>query len=165
MKNWYAVHCKPRQDQRAEENLQNQGYEVLRPRARVRRRGRGKMVNVLESFFPRYLFIRLDDVAQNWAPIRSTRGVANLVKFSDEPTPVHASVIDGLQSCLDDEQCIDLTADRYARNDTVRIVEGPFRGFEGRLFSLKGEERAIVLVNVMQRLQRLTLPEYVIEPA
>ncbi|MBD3646261.1 MAG: transcriptional activator RfaH, partial [Pseudomonadales bacterium] len=79
MKNWYVVQCKPNQDARAQENLNNQAFETFRPLARVRRRCRGQLKSAIESLFPRYLFIHLDEQEEDWGPIRSTRGVANLV--------------------------------------------------------------------------------------
>lgn len=162
---WYAVHCKPKQDARAEQHLANQGYEVFRPLACVRRRGQGKMVNTIESFFPRYLFVKLDGITQDWAPIRSTRGVAGLVRFSDKPVEVPESVINTLHACMDEDRCIDLTEAQLKPNLRVRICEGPFRGHEGLFCSKRGEDRVIVLVSIMQQPQHLTLPEHAIEPA
>jgi transcriptional antiterminator RfaH len=73
MKRWYAVYCKPREDDRAERHFDRQQFEVFRPKHRVRRKQQGRMTTLVESLFPRYLFIHIDDIAQNRAPIRSTR--------------------------------------------------------------------------------------------
>lgn len=38
----------------------------------------------MESLFPGYLFIQLDQLNDNWHPIRSTRGVNQLVTFGKQ---------------------------------------------------------------------------------
>ena len=65
MKKWYLLTAKPRKDAYAEEQLNNQQYETYRPLAKRLRRRQGKMVECIESLFPRYLFIRLDKGVDN----------------------------------------------------------------------------------------------------
>ncbi|NDC62375.1 MAG: transcriptional activator RfaH, partial [Betaproteobacteria bacterium] len=73
---WYAVHSRPKQEQRALENLQNQGYEAWLPMITLEKLRRGRVTEVVEPMFSRYLFIRLDMEHTNWTPIRSTLGVS-----------------------------------------------------------------------------------------
>lgn len=161
MSNWYALQCKAREDERAEWHLQNQGFRVLRPLVQERRRRRGRMTTVTESLFPRYLFLELDDIAGHWAPIRSTRGVIGLVRFGDMPAPVPTAVIDDLRNRMDPETgCLDLTTGTdYQVNEPVRITDGPFAGHEALFQARRGEERVVVLLEMMQQAQRVTLPE------
>jgi transcriptional antiterminator RfaH len=161
MKRWYAVHCKPRQDARAEIQLRNQGYELYRPLARVRRHRAGRPVTVTESLFPRYLFIRLDNCDENWAPIRSTRGVTGLVRWGACVPSVPEFIITALQQRTDSEAgAVDLTASEDFRpNDRVRIVEGPFAECDALFQARTGDERVVVLMEIMQQAQRLELPE------
>lgn len=74
---WYLIQCKARQDERALEHLERQGFECYRPLYEKEhiRRGRRELASV--ALFPSYLFIRLDRVHDNWLPIRSTRGGAS----------------------------------------------------------------------------------------
>lgn len=164
MKSWYAIHCKPLQDARAETHLRNQSYEVFRPLVRLRRRYGSRFRHVVESMFPGYLFIRLDHTQENWAPIRSTRGVAGLVRIGAHTPPVPEPVIDELRHRADEENCISLNDD-YRPNERVRITEGPLAGYEALFESRNGEERVTVLLEIMQRVQRLVLPEQAIEHA
>ncbi|WP_290650284.1 transcription/translation regulatory transformer protein RfaH [Aquisalimonas sp.] len=164
MKHWYALQCKAKEDARAEEHLNNQGYHVFRPMLRQRRRRGGRMVTVTESLFPRYLFLELDDVDENWAPIRSTRGVLGLVRFGAHPVPVPPTVIQALHEQLDPESgYVELTRTTdYARRERVRITEGPFAGHEGLFLARTGEERVVILLEVMQQSQHITMPEHAI---
>ncbi len=73
---WYAIHSKPRQEERALENLERQGFQAWLPMLTVEKFRRGKLAKVVEPMFSRYLFIRLDTEQTNWSPIRSTLGVS-----------------------------------------------------------------------------------------
>ena len=94
---WYVIQCKGGESFRASEHLDNQGYEVFHPVLEVQKRRRGKLVWVAEPLFPHYLFIRLDRLASNWRPIRSTRGVLRLVGFGHEPVAVQDALIETLR--------------------------------------------------------------------
>ncbi len=160
---WYAVHCKPRQDARAEQQLRNQGYETFRPLVKVRSHRAEGVRDSVESMFPRYLFIRLDTVTENWAPIRSTRGVAGLVRWGDHVPTVPDEVIEHLQATMDTDGCLDLTGrSPYQPNDRVRITEGPFAGYQALYVANTGQERVIVLLNILQQSQQITLPVHAI---
>lgn len=151
MKQWYAVHCKPKQDERAEEQLTIQAFEVFRPRIRCRRRAGARHRVVIESMFPRYLFVHLDDDGEDWSPIRSTRGVTGLVRMGGCIPSVPDPVIASLQRRMDANQCIDLrAAEDFTPNDRVMITEGPLAGFEALFQARNSQERVVVLLNLMQ---------------
>lgn len=160
VQHWYAIHCKPREDARAELHLENQGFEIFRPKQHVRRRRGGRMVALVDSLFPRYLFIRLDNVHENWAPIRSTRGVVGLVRWGNQVPTVPEPVVETLRARTGEDGCVAPAAvDCYRPGERLRIEEGPFAGLEGIFQARRGEDRVILLLELMRRAQRLLLPE------
>lgn len=159
VKHWYAIYCKPREDERAELHLDRQAFEVFRPKHRVRRKRQGKMTTLIESLFPRYLFVHLDDVAQNWAPIRSTRGVAGLVRWGDWVPAVPDCVVDCLRENIDEVGCIPTPAPDYQKGDRLMIKEGPFAGHEGLFHARRGEDRVMLLLEIMKQPQTMVFPE------
>lgn len=157
-RNWFLLTSKPHKDEVAEFQLRNQGYEVYRPLAKRLRTQRGKVITKIESLFPRYLFIHLDDgVNDNWAPIRSTTGISSFVRFGTEAARVPDTLIATLkdQETLFGERAIDL--DRYHSGDKVVITEGPFRGLEAIFQKYDGEERVIVLLEILHKPTKLKL--------
>ncbi len=160
MKRWHAVQCKPREDHRAEAHLGNQGFEVFRPLCAVIRRPGGRRREVVESLFPRYLFLRLDDVAENWAPIRSTRGVAGLVRWGECVPVVPADVIEGLRGRADERGVIPLGEQKsgYRPGERLRLTDGPLAGLEGVFCAQRGEDRVVLLMSFMQGTQHVTVP-------
>ncbi|OQX00552.1 MAG: transcriptional activator RfaH [Thiothrix lacustris] len=157
-RNWFLLTSKPHKDEVAEFQLRNQGYDVYRPLAKRLRTQRGKVITKIESLFPRYLFIHLDDgVNDNWAPIRSTTGISSFVRFGTEAARVPDELIATLkeQEALFGERAIDL--DRYHTGDKVVITEGPFRGLEAVFQKYDGEERVIVLLEILHKPTKLGL--------
>jgi transcriptional antiterminator RfaH len=162
VKQWYAVHCKPKQDERAETELLNQGFEVFRPRLRSRRRVRQRYRVVVESMFPRYLFVHLDDHEEDWSPIRSTRGVTGLVRMGGVAPVVPAAVIEALQRAGRCGQLHRSAAGRRLRAKRSRADHrGPLAGFEALFSARNSQERVVVLLNLM----KVTLPVHAITRA
>jgi len=148
-KAWYVLMSKPRQDAYAEEQLNNQGYTTYRPLAMREKRFRGKLVKVTESLFSRYMFVELDAENDNWEPIRSTYGVSNFVRFGSLPLSVPDVLISSLRMREDQfqERAIDL--DRFHQGDVVTIKSGPFQGLDAIFERYSGEERAILLMSIL----------------
>lgn len=154
---WYVIQCKGGESFRAAEHLANQGYEVFHPVLEVEKKRRGQLEWVREPLFPHYLFIRLDRVVSNWRPIRSTRGVLKLVGFGSTPLAVSDLLVETLREHGCDRE--DATANLYFRaGEPVLITEGPFKDLQGVFAGQKGQQRAIVLLDVLHRQQRLEMP-------
>lgn len=154
--NWYLIHTKPRLEQCALENLQNQGYTCFLPQIRVEKLRRGKLVEVDEPLFPRYFFIQLDtsNQAQSWHPIRSTKGVSRLVSFGQEPGKVSDALVDLIRTQCD----LDAVQRRhFTPGETVQIIDGPFVGLEAIYQMSDGELRVTVLLNIMSKPVKLSL--------
>jgi transcriptional antiterminator RfaH len=151
-RNWYLLASKPRKDAVAEFHLRNQEYEVYRPLAKRLHTRRGKMITITESLFPRYLFIHLDSgIDDNWAPIKNTIGIHGFVRFgiNNLPPPVPEALVLALQAQEEglSERSIDL--DRFHNGDEVVITEGPFRGLKAIFQQYKGEDRVVILMQLL----------------
>ncbi|WP_200868908.1 transcription/translation regulatory transformer protein RfaH [Pseudomonas brassicacearum] len=149
---WYLVHCKPRQDERAEENLLRQGYTCYRPQHSYERVMRSRRLIITESLFPGYLFIQLAADA-NWAPLRSTRGVYRIVSFGGIPLRLDNSLIMHLQ-----QRTAKAITPAFSAGDSVRITQGGFAELDAVFVSMDGEQRVVLLLNMLNRQQRISMP-------
>ncbi len=156
---WYLLQCKPQQNFRAQENLNNQGFSCYLPVVHTERVQQGRRRDVTEPLFPGYLFIHLDCVNDNWGPIRSTRGVTRMVGFNGKPHPVPLSVIEALRQRMTVQPCM---ADLLP-GDRVMIINGAFADIEAIFKAYDGDERVVILLNLMRREQQLVLPVSSIE--
>jgi len=151
MKKWYLIQTKPQQESIATENLSNQGFEVFFPKAVIK--------NKTVSLFPRYLFIRLDDKTQNWTPIRSTRGVANFVRFGLSFAVVPNQIIRMIK--IQQQQTIEKMIDicSHQKGDSVEIQSGAFKGQQAIFQNYNSNDRVTVLLKLIGQHQEIKLME------
>ena len=148
---WYLIHTKPRQELRALENLERQGYECYLPLLPTEKIQQKLVAIVDEPLFPRYLFIRLDSSqsGKSWAPIRSTLGVSKLVTFGMEPAKVDHALIEFLR---ESEAKISEQPQRlFDVGDRVLVTDGPFAGIEAIYQMSNGEGRVMVLIELLSK--------------
>jgi transcriptional antiterminator RfaH len=166
IRNWHAVLCKPRQDAVAEENLLQQGFETFRPKTQNRRLRNGRRWMLVQSMFPRYLFVRLSRQGQDWGTIRSTRGAVGLVRLGAETPIIPDPVIHALRQRCDDEGVIKLTGMiDYQPNDLVEIIDGACAGYRALFQARSGEERVVVLLKLLQHERSVEMAESAIRKA
>ncbi len=155
---WYLVHTKPRQENCALDNLQRQGYPCYLPTLPAEKLRQGTLTVASEPLFPRYLFIQLGQgaSAQSWAPIRSTKGVSQLVRFGAEPAKVADGLIEALRAR---EAAVQAVPQRLFRpGERVRLTEAPFAGIEGIYQMADGERRVMVLIELLSKPVRVHVP-------
>ena len=156
---WYAVQTKPRQETLAADNLTRQGFITYLPLITQRKRRRNQWTHITEALFPRYLFIHADPDQQSLAPVRSTLGVAQLVRFGHLLRPVPDAIIAFLKQAENAQTGTRQDDDwPHQPGDRVEILNGPFAGLNGIFQTATGEERALVLLDLLGRQNPITVP-------
>ena len=153
---WWVVQTKPQGEALAIEHLREQNFTTYCPLYQ-KEIIRGRQVKVTTTpLFARYVFVLADPAAQQTVhTIRSTRGVSQLIKVGEQPTLVKASVIDKIK--LLETEHLNQAEPYFKANDEVLITSGCYQGLEAIYQMDKGLERAVVLLNLLQRETRLTL--------
>lgn len=151
---WYALQHKPAQGDRALTHLQNQNISCFYPKVTVEKIKAGKRTKKLEPLFPGYLFVNLEQTDPMWAKLRSTRGVLRIVGFANKPAAIGDDVIQHIKESLNS------VAEQggIKHGQAVQLNEGPFEGINAIFQAYDGEARAIVLINFMQKQQRVKVP-------
>jgi transcriptional antiterminator RfaH len=153
---WYAIYTKPRQEQRATDNLLNQGYCCFLPTMTVDKVKNNAVIKVQQPLFGRYLFIELSASTSNWMPIRSTKGVSNMVAFANKPARVPRALIEALQAAPA------LMHSKFEPQQQLTVQSGAFAGlpaiFQRLVSEPNGESRALVLVELLHKWHTLSLP-------
>ena len=149
---WLVVRTKARQEGRAMNHLQEQGFKVYCPQ--IPKHDVLKEVTGKQALFPGYCFVEGGE--RSVSSIRSTPGVIALVSFGLEgkPAVVDAGVLDEIRrvEALYGEKSAGLQS-----GDVVSITGGSFKGLQG-LYSKKSKDRVEVLLIVLGRQQRVFLP-------
>ena len=161
-RSWYLVHSKPRQEHTAKDHLERQGYSVYLPLARQQLVRRQRRISTITPLFPRYLFIHLDNTSDDWSPIRSTRGVSTIVRFGYKPAQVPDALVWLIQSRENTDGFYDLSDADFGAGDRIRIDDGPMQGYEGIFLATSGEDRVLILLNIMGREVKVKMDSHLI---
>ena len=87
---------------------------------------------------------------QSITPTRYTAGVSKLVRFGTDYAPVSRGLVEALKAREDpDTGYHRLIAPTMKRGDAVHIKTGPFAGIEGIFEAQTGQERVIVLLELL----------------
>jgi len=159
---WYVVHTKPKEEFRALEQLERQGFEVYLPTIQNEKILKKGFTTKVEPLFSRYLFVSLSSHNQNFSLIRSTRGVSGLVSFSHQPSRLNSEVIDALRAL--EMQASDLGKKVFKDGDTVKIFAGPLKGLEGIFKGQNGVERGLVLIDFLSKTHTVDVKLNTIRP-
>ncbi|MDO8498691.1 MAG: transcription termination/antitermination protein NusG [bacterium] len=157
---WYVVHTYSGHEnkvatalkQRIEsEHLEEKIIDVLVPtQEKIEIRG-GKKETVKEKIFPGYILVKmvLDDEA--WLAVRTTQGVTAFIGMGGKPTPISNKEVKSIVSYM--SQGGQPTYKQvYSEGDTVKITDGPFTEFIGKVESVDKERGKVrVLVSIFGR--------------
>jgi len=147
MKKWYLIKTKPRQENTAIINLENQAYTTYCPI--------GKINNKNVVLFPGYIFIHLDNQIENWSPVRSTKGVLNFVRFGLNFAQVPDNIIEFIKNNeLTVEEKIK-NLNKFKKGEKVQITDGLFKNCVAIFKSYKPDDRLILLMNILGQQQTI----------
>ncbi|MBI2593876.1 transcription termination/antitermination factor NusG [Candidatus Daviesbacteria bacterium] len=157
---WYVVHTFAGHEnkvatalkQRIEaERLENLIFDILVPtQDKIEIRG-GKKETVKEKIFPGYILIKMELNDTSWLAVRTTQGVTSFIGAGNKPTPISEAEVativkfttQGAQPTFKDVFMVD---------DTIKIIDGPFAEFIGKVDSVDKEKgRVRVLVSIFGR--------------
>src|SRR5438067_2112716 len=97
---WYVIRTKPCQEERAAENLEYWGIQVLAPRLATK-----KEESKWKPFFPGYIFAKFD-IESKLQKVRFTRGVAQVVSFGGVPAVIQDEIIVSIRQRSDEKGII-----------------------------------------------------------
>ena len=153
---WWVVQTKPQGEALAIEHLHEQKLTTYCPMYQ-KETLRGRQVKVTTTpLFERYVFVLADQAAQQTVhTIRSTRGVSKLIKVGEQPTLIKASIIEAIKALENGH--LNKVKQHFTSNDKVVISQGIYKGLEAIYQMDDGLERAVVMLNLLQRDTQLTL--------
>lgn len=157
---WYVVHTYSGHEnkvaaalkQRVEsERLEKVIVEILVPtQEKIEIKG-GKKTTVKEKIFPGYILVKmvLDDIS--WLAVRTTQGVTSFIGMGQKPTPISDAEVKSIIAFMSQE-AQPTFKQIFSDGDTVKIIDGPFAEFIGKVESVDKERGKVkVLVSIFGR--------------
>lgn len=156
---WYVLHTYSGYEENVKQNLEqridsfdmrDKIFNILVPKEKKIKIKNGKRVTMDEKIFPGYVLVEMIVTDDSWYVVRNTPNVTGFVGSGTTPTPVDQKEVDELQRRMGVEEpthTIDISVD-----DPVRITDGPFKNFEGKISAVDEARGKIkVLVSMFGR--------------
>lgn len=161
---WHVAKTKPFSEMIAEASLHSKGFEAFNPKCYSHRVVRGRRTWTERCYIPGYIFIRFDPIEdERWPQINFARGIQSLLySASEKPAPIRDVVMNVLLDRCDGDRVkaeeIDNVISRIIPvGATVRLQEGPFEGFTGKVVWSE-DDRLKAVLSVFGRATKVTLP-------
>ncbi len=156
---WYAIHTYSGYEENVAHNLAqriesmdmgDKIFNILIPKEKKIKIKNGKRKTVEEKIFPGYVLVEMMVTDDSWYVVRNTPNVTGFIGTGTIPTPVAEEEIKALQKRMgvdEPEYKIDVEV-----NSPVKIVDGPFKNFEGKVAEIDESRGKIkVLVSMFGR--------------
>lgn len=148
MSQWYLLYCKPKQEQRALENLKLQGIDSFYPTFSHTKLVRGTQTTTQKPLFPNYLFVHLDETTGYFTKVKSTRGVASFVMFGNQYQRVPEALIASTKSFSQTQIKIN---ELPQTGDVVELNSPVYQGLQAIYKEPDGDKRSILLLQLLNQ--------------
>ena len=158
-RNWYAIHTYAGYENAVARNLkqrieslgmEDRIFAVVVPVEKKIKIKAGKRVEEEEKIYPGYVLVDMIVTDDSWYVVRNTPRVTGFVGAGVVPVPLDKKEVDDLfarMNTTETKHSIDLVVD-----DIVKIVDGPFKEFEGKVGEVDDSRGKIkVLVSMFGR--------------
>ena len=137
---WYIVHTYSGYEQRVEQTIREmmrtgqdhgQVLEVVMPTEKVIELVKGEKRTSTRKFYPGYVMLRMILTDESWHLIQSIPRVTGFVGGKTRPAPMRDSEAQHILTMMEERQEQPRPKFKFERGDEVRVIDGPFSGFNG----------------------------------
>lgn len=158
---WYAIHTYSGYEENVADNL-NQRIEalnmkdyifnVLVPKEKKIKIKNGKRRVVEEKIYPGYVLVDMTVTDDSWYVVRNTPNVTGFIGTGTTPSPLSPQEVESILARAGSTQSEpEITIDLQV-GMAVKIGDGPFKGFEGKVSEIDGSRGKVkVLVSMFGR--------------
>ncbi len=158
-KNWYVIHTYSGYEEAVAKNLkqrvesfkiEDKIFDVIVPREKKIRIRDGKRKEVEEKLYPGYVLVQMIVTDESWYVVRNTPNVSGFVGAGVTPVPLTQEEVDVLMKRVKQE--VPQFKINVEEGDVVKITDGPFKDFDGKVSEVDKERGKVkVLVNMFGR--------------
>lgn len=158
-KRWYVVNTYSGHENRVKDNLekrletmgiQDSLFRIIvaeEPEIEIKN---GKQVEKMKNMFPGYVFVEMKMTDEAWYVVRNTPGVTGFIGSSGggaKPFPVSPDEMESILRRMG--QSDKKVVVNFAVGDTVRILNGPFSGMEGRVSYMNDQTQTASVLTML----------------
>jgi transcriptional antiterminator NusG len=159
--NWYIIHTYSGFENKVAESLKARasayGFadkvgQVLIPTEEVVELRNGKKVTSKRLLYPGYVMVQIAMDDELWHQVKNTPRVTGFVGGGNTPVPLSADEVNSIlyrQASSAERPRPKLS---FEKNETVRIIDGPFTNFSGKVDEINPERNTLrVMVTIFGR--------------
>jgi transcriptional antiterminator NusG len=160
-KHWYIIHTYSGFEQKVADSLRSRSQafgfadkigQILIPTEEVVELRAGKKITSKRLLYPGYVLVQMEMNDQLWHEVKNTPRVTGFVGGGNNPVPLSADEVNQIlyrQATAAERPRPKLT---FEKNETVRITDGPFANFSGKVDEVNTERNTLrVLVTIFGR--------------
>ena len=160
-KKWYIIHTYSGFENKVQESLRTRadafGFadkigQILIPTEEVVELRNGKKVTSKRLVYPGYVMVEMEMSDALWHEIKNTPRVTGFVGGGNQPVPLSADEVNAIlyrQTTAAERPRPKMT---FEKNDSVRIIDGPFANFSGKVDEVNTERGTLrVMVTIFGR--------------
>ena len=133
-------------------------FQVLIPMEKHAAVRNGKRVEKEKISLPGYIFVQAELVGDVAAMLRFMPNCLGFLGGLDNPNPVPQSQINRMIGAAEESEIDNEVSIPYVLDETVKVMDGPFSGFEGVIEEVNPEKRKLkVMVKIFGRKTPLEL--------
>lgn len=145
-------------EQKHNENLARNVSQVLIPLEKHASLRNGKRVVKEKVSLPGYVFLNANLTGDIASLIRFMPNVLGFIGGTDSPIPVRQVEINRMLGTAEETAIVEETDIPYEVNETVKVTDGPFSGFNGIIEEVNAEKHKLkVMVKIFGRKTPLEL--------
>ncbi len=161
---WYSLRVISGKEKKIKERLEMEisrsGWEdvvtqILVPTEKVYKIRKGKKVIQERNILPGYILVEAVDGGLTGNVVKALTGLPNIINFlgGAKPTPMADSDANRLLGKVDESQDnIEALIEPYIIGETVKIIDGAFKGFVGEILENNEEKKKLkVIVKIFGR--------------
>ena len=158
---WYIIHTYSGFEKKVKESLESriQAFglqekigKVLIPTEPVTEVRGGKKYTVERMFYPGYVLVQMDMDDHVWHVVKSTPRVTGFVGTGQQPTPLSQDEVNQIVYRVDTGPRTATVTYKFEKNETVRIIDGPFANFNGTVDEINEDRETLkVMVTIFGR--------------
>jgi len=132
--------------------LEDKISEVLVPTEKVVELVKGQRKTSSRKFYPGYVLVRMELNDTTWHLVKNTPKVTGFLGGNSTPTPIPPEEVDKVIAQMVEGITKPKPKFHFEEGDEVKVVEGPFSNFIGRVDEVKEDKAKLrVLISIFGR--------------
>lgn len=142
---WYVVYTKSRHEKKTAAYLNEKNIHNYLPTVKTVKQWSDRKKKVEEVLFRNYIFVQISN--KDYYEVLNTPGVVRYVSIEGKAVRISDRQMETIKNTVEHNFDFDVSMERFAKGETVKIENGPLKGTNGEIVSFLGKKRLLIRIN------------------